>query len=129
MNKSTYLSKLAIAGITSGMLALSGCGKSEKAGESGSKPEAKQSPEQQPAMSEGGMPDSSMMDKSRMDTVKTAKHSCKGMNACKGQGGCAVTEGDLKDLAAKAGTPIEKAGKAHSCKGMNECKGLGGCNS
>lgn len=34
---------------------------------------------------------------------------CKGMNECKGKGGCAV------------------AGK-HDCQGKNECKGQGGCN-
>jgi hypothetical protein len=34
-------------------------------------------------------------------------HSCKGMNDCKGQGGCKTTQ--------------------HACKGMNDCKGQGGC--
>ena len=38
------------------------------------------------------------------------KHVCKGMNECKGKGGCAT--------AAK-----------HDCKGHNECKGQGGCKS
>jgi hypothetical protein len=37
------------------------------------------------------------------------KACCKGMNECKGQGGCAAE------------------GK-HECKGQNECKGQGGCN-
>jgi len=37
------------------------------------------------------------------------KECCKGMNECKGKGGCAVE------------------GK-HECKGTNECKGQGGCN-
>ena len=41
---------------------------------------------------------------------KAAKHVCKGMNECKGKGGCAT--------AAK-----------HECKGHNECKGQGGCKS
>ena len=36
-------------------------------------------------------------------------HICKGMNECKGKGGCASD-------AAK-----------HACKGKNECKGMGGC--
>ena len=36
------------------------------------------------------------------------KHACKGLNSCKGQGGCAVE------------------GK-NTCKGQNECKGAGGC--
>ena len=35
-------------------------------------------------------------------------HTCKGKNACKGQGGCA--SGDK------------------GCKGKNTCKGKGGCN-
>jgi len=35
------------------------------------------------------------------------KHDCKGMNACKGQGGCKTS--------------------ADGCKGMNSCKGKGGC--
>ena len=35
------------------------------------------------------------------------KHDCKGMNSCKGQGGC--NSGDM------------------GCKGKNTCKGKGGC--
>jgi hypothetical protein len=35
------------------------------------------------------------------------KHDCKGLNSCKGKGGC--TTGDM------------------SCKGKNSCKGKGGC--
>ena len=37
------------------------------------------------------------------------KECCKGLNECKGKGGCAVE------------------GK-NECKGTNECKGKGGCN-
>ncbi len=37
------------------------------------------------------------------------KHACKGMNECKGQGGC--TSGD------------------NGCWGKNSCKGLGGCGT
>jgi hypothetical protein len=36
-----------------------------------------------------------------------SKHDCKGMNSCKGQGGCQT--GDM------------------GCKGKNSCKGKGGC--
>ena len=39
--------------------------------------------------------------------TKTAKHDCKGMNACKGQGGCSSSD--------------------NGCKGKNSCKGKGGC--
>lgn len=129
MKKSTLLSKLAMAGLASGMLTLTQCSKAEKSGETDVKGTEESAPVESPALSAGGMQDSSMMDKARMDTVKTAEHSCKGMNACKGQGGCASTAGDLKDLAAKAGIPMDKAGKAHDCKGLNECRGLGGCKS
>jgi hypothetical protein len=38
-----------------------------------------------------------------------AKACCKGLNDCKGKGGCAVD------------------GK-HDCAGQNDCKGKGGCN-
>jgi hypothetical protein len=38
---------------------------------------------------------------------KADAHACCGLNACKGQGGCATTE-------------------AHSCSGSNACKGQGG---
>jgi hypothetical protein len=37
-----------------------------------------------------------------------AKACCKGMNECKGKGGCRAGE--------------------HSCAGQNACKGQGGCN-
>ena len=39
----------------------------------------------------------------------TSKHDCKGMNACKSQGGCKT--GDM------------------GCKGKNSCKGKGGCKA
>jgi hypothetical protein len=39
--------------------------------------------------------------------AKKEKHACKGMNSCKGKGGCST--GDA------------------GCKGKNTCKGKGGC--
>src|SRR5436190_8446131 len=41
------------------------------------------------------------------DKDATDKHACKGMNSCKGKGGCKT--GD------------------NGCKGKNSCKGKGGC--
>ena len=41
--------------------------------------------------------------------AQSAKHDCKGMNSCKGQGGC--NTGDM------------------GCKAKNSCKGKGGCNT
>jgi len=40
---------------------------------------------------------------------ETGKHACKGLNACKGQGGCKTDK--------------------HACKGQNACKGQGGCKT
>jgi hypothetical protein len=39
------------------------------------------------------------------DTVE--KHGCKGLNSCKGKGGCSSSD--------------------NGCKGKNSCKGKGGC--
>jgi hypothetical protein len=55
------------------------------------------------------------------------KHGCKGMNSCKGKGGCHMSQTDLDAAAKKMGMDPAKAGKGHDCKGKNECKGLGGC--
>ena len=38
-----------------------------------------------------------------------SKHDCKGMNSCKGQGGCSSSD--------------------MGCKGKNSCKGKGGCKT
>jgi hypothetical protein len=38
---------------------------------------------------------------------KADKHACKGMNSCKGKGGCKTSD--------------------NGCKGKNSCKGKGGC--
>ena len=38
-----------------------------------------------------------------------SKHACKGLNDCKGRGGCKT--------------------ELNSCRGQNECKGRGGCRS
>jgi hypothetical protein len=38
-----------------------------------------------------------------------AKHACKTLNDCKGQGGCKTDK--------------------HACKTLNDCKGQGGCKS
>ncbi|HVT05310.1 MAG TPA: hypothetical protein VHL58_18250 [Thermoanaerobaculia bacterium] len=65
----------------------------------------------------------------KKSTKKVAdKHVCKGLNSCKGKGGCKT--GD-KGCAAKnsckgKGGCAAKAAK-HACKGQNACKGLGGC--
>ena len=44
------------------------------------------------------------------DDDEPERACCKGMNDCKGKGGCAVEN-------------------QHDCAGKNECKGLGGCNA
>jgi len=52
-------------------------------------------------------PDGSSSTTPATDSVE--KHACKGMNSCKGKGGCKT--------------------EAHACKGMNACKGQGGCKT
>jgi hypothetical protein len=43
----------------------------------------------------------------QLDDSSGSKHTCKGKNACKSQGGCKTDK--------------------HACKGQNACKGQGGC--
>ena len=102
MKKSRLLVQLAIAGITTGLVAAAPAKKHKKA--------------KKPAT------DSSVV-------FATEKHSCKGLNSCKGKGNCATTQAELEARVKKMGISMDKAGKAHSCKGKNECKGLGGCAS
>lgn len=55
------------------------------------------------------------------------KHGCAGHNECAGHGGCATVKHECKghnDCKGQGG--CEVAGK-HACKGQNECKGMGGC--
>jgi hypothetical protein len=57
---------------------------------------------------------------------KPAKHVCKGMNDCKGQGG------GPKNVAGKNSCKGQGACATvakHECKGHNECKGQGGCSA
>ena len=53
---------------------------------------------------------------------KEAKHACKGMNECKGQGGGAKGMAGKNSCKGKG----ECATVKHDCKGKNECKGQGG---
>lgn len=52
-------------------------------------------------------------------TTQVAKHACRGLNECKGQGAKGTNE------CAGAGTCATV--EPHACAGQNECKGLGGC--
>ncbi len=54
--------------------------------------------------------------------AKLEAHLCRGLNACKGQGGGADTGKN-----ACAGLGECATVKEHGCGEMNECKGLGGC--
>ncbi len=53
---------------------------------------------------------------------KSESHLCRGLNACKGQGG-----GEVAGKNACAGQGECATVKEHACGGENECKGLGGC--
>ncbi len=66
---------------------------------------------------------------SSAEASEGARHACKGMNACKGQGGCGSSAngcGGKNDCKGQGGCAT--AAK-HACKGMNECKGQGGCST
>ncbi|MBK8097540.1 MAG: hypothetical protein IPK26_10550 [Planctomycetes bacterium] len=53
------------------------------------------------------------------------KHACKGMNTCKGKGGCGATK--AKNECAGKGECATVA--HHGCATKNECKGQGGCGA
>lgn len=62
-------------------------------------------------------------------TDKPAKHVCKGLNACKGQGGCATKENSCAGANACKGKGGCATSARHACAGKNACKGQGGCKS
>ena len=55
------------------------------------------------------------------------KHACKGLNSCKGKGGCKTANNDCagkNDCKGKGGCATVAH---HDCAGKNECKSLGCC--
>lgn len=119
MKKTTTLTQLAVAGIAAGLVSAAPVHADKKSQHA----------------------ESTRTEKSGCKSVKTeqagkkvatdstaAKVKCRGLNECKGQGGCAMSDKQIEKRAKELGIPREQAGKAHSCKGKNECKGLGGCN-
>jgi hypothetical protein len=77
----TLIISAAMAGLVAGTMGVTGCSKSaDNSGKAAASPD-----------------------------TSTAKHDCKGLNSCKGQGGCKASE--------------------QGCKGKNDCKGKGGCKS
>lgn len=70
--------------------------------------------------SSGGKSDSSM---------PMAKHACKGMNSCKGQGGCQSGDAGCAGKNSCKGKGGCATTEKHACKGMNACKGQGGCST
>lgn len=52
-------------------------------------------------------------------------HTCRGLNACKGKGGCGATKG----ANACAGQGGCATAMKHDCKTQNACKGQGGCGA
>lgn len=66
------------------------------------------------------------------------KHVCRGLNTCKGKGGCGETKGANECAGQGACATVEHhdCGSVHDCKGqsgcgqtagVNACKGQGGC--
>ncbi len=60
---------------------------------------------------------------------KAAKHVCKGMNSCKGQGGCKSSDNGCAGKNSCKGKGGCATVARHGCRGMNDCKGQGGCKS
>ncbi len=131
------LSKLALSGLLGGALAVTaGCSGGEATTEEAPATEQAAPAAAEPAAAKPAEVDHSKMDHSKMKMDKGQMegqaasaeiHDCAGKNACKGVGGCAVTEDQLKKLAEAAGMDMSAAGEAHDCAGKNACKGLGGC--
>ena len=61
------------------------------------------------------------------DEEKAAKHVCKGLNDCKGQGGCTTAKNDCSGKNDCKGQGGCATVAHHDCSGKNECKGQGGC--
>jgi len=73
-----------------------------------------------------------------MSLLLAEKHVCRGLNTCKGKGGCGATKG-TNDCAGQGGCATvahHSCGSQHDCKGqsgcgetagINSCKGKGGC--
>ena len=57
------------------------------------------------------------------------KHACKGLNDCKGKGGCKTDKNACKGQNECKGQGGCATAAKHECKGQNECKGLGGCKT
>jgi hypothetical protein len=108
MKSSNSLANLALAGIAAGLLSTAAFAGDKAA-----------MPAKDPAVSAPAAGDSAV--------AAPHEHGCKGMNECKGMGGCKMNKKDLKAAAKKMKMDMDKAGKAHDCKAKNECKGLGGC--
>ena len=60
---------------------------------------------------------------------KGGKHVCKGMNECKGKGGCKTDNNECAGKNECKGKGGCATAAKHDCKGHNECKGQGGCKS
>jgi len=60
---------------------------------------------------------------------KGDKHACKGLNECKGKGGCKSGDAGCKGKNTCKGKGGCSTTEKHSCKGNNSCKGEGGCKS
>ena len=57
------------------------------------------------------------------------KHACKGLNDCKGQGGCSTGDAGCAGKNSCKGQGGCATADKHACKGQNECKGQGGCKT
>lgn len=62
-------------------------------------------------------------DEKKKEAKPADKHFCRGLNTCKGKGGCGATASKNACLGQGECATISK----HACKGHNDCKAQGGC--
>lgn len=100
MELKTSTSKAAMMMLTTAALAgmLTGCSGGEKAAETSTENSATETPVPGATQTEAGTP---------AQGAVADKHDCKGLNSCKGKGGCHSSD--------------------NGCVGKNSCKGKGGC--
>ena len=119
--KGKGIGKLALAGLVSGALV------GGTACKSGPESDVKEQPTAEtPEKTEQAAPDKPAEPEVK-EAMLSLVHDCRGMNSCKGLGGCSMTAEQLAEAAKKAGVDAAAAGEPHDCSGKNACKGLGGC--
>jgi hypothetical protein len=113
MKLTQTLTAAAVTGILAGAAACGSQATPPAAPAGGEAPPAAAAGEEAPpataAVSDAGTPTTDDRTPVPTNATRPSKHACKGLNDCKGRGGCKT--------------------ELNSCRGQNECKGRGGCRT